>query len=395
MRDQITWLKRQAEQELLNILDYWSGYAVDNKYGGFVGRIDENNIVDERAAKGSVLNARILWTFSAAYNYNKNATHLELATRAFEYLKAHFVDERHGGVYWTVTHDGHPLETKKQIYACAFAVYALSEYYLASRHEPAKNLALDIYRSMVAHAHDEVDGGFYEAFTIDWQKLTDQRLSAKDANEKKTTNTNLHVLEAFANLYRIWPYEQLRALCIELLKIFDENIIDRATGHLRLFFDEKWNERPDVISYGHDVEAAWLLLDCAKVIDDERMIDVFTSKSILLTNAAMKGLDIDGGLWYEYDLRSNQMIYQKHWWPQAEAVVGFISSFQISGDERYLTAAIKCWQFVASSMIDPTGEWYWGLNKDGSAMVNQDKVGLWKCPYHNSRACLELIKKTI
>ncbi len=391
MRDKITWLKQQAEQELSKILDYWALYAVDNKNGGFVGRIDEDNIVDEQAAKGSVLNARILWSFSAAYNYNKNAAHLALATRAYEYFAAHFVDEGNGGVYWTVSHIGEPLETKKQIYACAFAIYALSEYYIASRHQPAKDLATRIFQSIVQHAHDPAHGGFYEAFSIEWKELKDQRLSEKDANEKKTTNTNLHVLEAFANLYRICPDGRLRSLSIELLEIFAEKIIDPASGHLRLFFDDEWNNRPDVISYGHDIEAAWLLLDCAKVIGDERMIEVFTAKSISLTNAAMEGLDKDGGLWYEYELHTNEMIYQKHWWVQAEAVVGFLNSYQLSANEMYLDAAIKCWQFIESSMINPLGEWYWGLNKDGAVMVGQDIVGLWKCPYHNSRACLRLI----
>lgn len=386
MRDKITRLRDEAAKELSNILEYWSRYTIDNRLGGFVGRIDENNVVDEQSPKGSVLNARILWTFSAARQ-------MELAERAFEYLKNHFIDKEHGGVYWTVSCNGEPLETKKQIYACAFAVYALSEYYIASKHEPAKQLALDIYRVMVSHAHDEVHGGFYEAFTIDWKELTDQRLSAKDANEKKTTNTHLHVLEAFANLYRIWPDEQLRALCIELLELFNKKIIDPATGHLHLFFDEQWNNRPDVISYGHDIEAAWLLLDCAKVIGEEKMIDVFSSNAMLLTDAAIEGLDEDGGLWYEYDLHRQQIIYQKHWWVQAEAVVGFLNGFEISGDEVYLNAALNCWRFITSSMIDPAEEWYWGLNKDGSVMQMQDKVGLWKCPYHNARACLEIVRR--
>jgi mannobiose 2-epimerase len=252
--------------------------------------------------------------------------------------------------------------------------------------------AIKLYYTIVGRTYDREYGGYYEAFSREWNEIDDQRLSGKDANEKKSTNTNLHVVEAFANLYKVWPDENLKKQIQGLLRIFLQHIIDSANHHLRLFFDEQWNNKPALLSYGHDIEAAWLLPDCAVIINDKHLIAALTTSSVHLTNAAINGLDADGGLWYEYDLRENKLIREKHWWPQAEALVGFINAWQLRGENHYAEAALNCWQFIKTHLLNPTGEWYWGVNEDGSIM-NEDKVGLWKCPYHNSRACLEIIRR--
>lgn len=393
MRDQLIQLRNESEKELSNILNYWTTHAIDSKHGGFHGRISSDNKVLAGAPKGSVLNARILWAFSAAGNYTENLLHHEIASRAFRYIVKYFIDEEYGGVYWTVSAGGEPLETKKQTYACAFVIYALSEFCRSVPNESAKQHAIDLYATLVRHTWDSVHGGFFEAYARDWTVLHDQRLSAKDINEKKTTNTNLHVLEAFSTLYLVWPDEDLKSKIVELLTIFDTRIIDPVSGHLRLFFDEEWNDKPDVISYGHDIEASWLLLQCAEITGDEKLINTFRNKAIKLANAAIKGLDNGGGLWYELDIRRNLTVYEKHWWPQAEALVGFFNAWQVSGDERFLKFTFDTWNFITSSLLNPSGEWYWGVLAGGSVMKGQDKVGIWKCPYHNARACLEIIKR--
>lgn len=385
-------LRDEAELELKNILSFWKDHTVDHRNGGFLGKISNENIVDASAAKGSVLNGRILWTFSAAYIQFKDETCIEAAKRAYHYIRDFFIDPQFGGVYWTVDAKGNPLETKKQVYACAFVLYGLSEYYRATGDEDALQHALKIYYSIVGRAYDKTDGGYYEAFSREWNDIADRRLSGKDANEKKSANTNLHVVEAFANLYRVWPDKNIKIQIQQLLTIFLEKIIDGNSYHLNLFFDEQWKNKPSLISYGHDIEAAWLLLNCAETIHDKRLISAFKETGVLMTEAAMSGLDTDGALWYEYDLTGEKLIREKHWWPQAEALIGFLNAWQITDEMRYADAALHCWSFIKERLLSPAGEWYWGINEQNTIM-QEDKVGIWKCPYHNSRACLEIIKR--
>lgn len=386
--------KREAEEELDSILHYWMGNTIDNINGGFFGKIDSDNVVHPTAPKGAVLNARILWAFSAAYNHNKTDQYLLTATRAFEYIRDHFIDKAYGGVYWTVDHKGDMPDPKKQAYAIAFCIYGLSEYYKASGNEDTLKLAFELYNSIEAHSYDERYNGYLEAFARDWQDAADLRLSSKDANEKKTMNTHLHIIEAYANLYTIQSSPALKNKITGLLQLFDKYFIDHTTFHLRLFFDEAWNERPGVISYGHDIEAAWLLLQCAEIIRDETWIKTYKQHAVKIADAVVEGLDEDGGLWYEYEPEHQILIKEKHWWPQAEAMIGFFNAYQISGDENYLQYSLNSWQFIKQYMLDKkNGEWFWGIREDHSIMPNEDKAGLWKCPYHNARACLEIMNR--
>jgi cellobiose epimerase len=386
--------QREMHHELDNILTYWKEHTPDLLNGGFIGKIDHDNKAYPEAPKGSVLNCRILWAFSAAYQLTHNREHLEMATRAYEYISRFFLDATYGGVYWTVDHKGTPLDTKKQIYALAFAVYGISEFYKASPGEAVKQAAISLYRDIVAHSYDKNDGGYIEALSRDWKELGDLRLSPKDANERKSMNTHLHVLEAFANLYSIWPDEILKQQLEELIQLFLDHIISPETNHLVLFFDDKWNKKSDVISYGHDIEAAWLVQEAAELVDNKSLLEKVKRQSILLAEAAAKGLDADGGLWYEYDPAEDHWIRQKHSWPQAEAMVGFLNAWQISGNQEYLHRSWKSWQFVKEYMLDKKGgEWYWGVEADYIPMTKEDKAGIWKCPYHNSRACIELIRR--
>jgi mannobiose 2-epimerase len=394
MQIELARYKKEMQQELENILAYWMRYAVDEVYGGFVGKIDKDNNIDASAPKGSVLNSRILWSFSSAYNLTGKAEYLTHAERAFRYIVDHFIDKEFGGVYWTVDHKGNPLDTKKQIYALSFAVYGLSEYYLASKDEEAKKHAILLYEAVVEHSYDKVNGGYIEALTRDWQEIGDLRLSNKDANERKSMNTHLHVLEGFANLYRVWPVQDLRQRITELIHIFLDHIIHQQTAHLVLFFDDEWNSRSNALSYGHDIEAAWLIQEAAEVIEDEELVETVKQRSVKVADAAARGLDKDGGLWYEKDLDENHLVKEKHWWPQSEAMVGFFNAWQINGDEAYLEKSLHTWDFVQKHILDKeVGEWVWGVKEDYSLMEGEDKVGVWKCPYHNSRACIEIIRR--
>jgi len=386
-------LKTELELELQSILSYWIEKTIDAKNGGFIGQIDYNNLTNYEAEKGSVLNARLLWTFSAAYKISKNKEHLDTAKRAFEYFSEHFYDSEFGGVFWSVHYDGKPKDTKNQIYALAFSIYGLSEYYSVSKDEEALKMAIALYQKIQEHSYDAKNGGYLEAFTRDWQPIADLRLSEKDANEKKTMNTHLHIVEGYASLYTVWKDESLRKVIVELLETIEKYFINTETGHLNLFFDENWVEKKDVISYGHDIEAAWLLLQCAEISEDPKLIANYKKHAIQIADVTREGIDSDGGLWYEYNLETFELIPEKHWWPQAELMIGYFTAWQLSGKQEYLDIVFKNWDFTKKHIIDKeNGEWFWGIYSDYSTM-KKDKAGFWKCPYHNGRACIELIHR--
>ena len=379
-------LLKSAHTALASILDFWMERTPDPE-GGFIGRMDADNKIVPGAPKGAVLNARILWTFSAAFRANNGEAYRQMADRAYHYFRDHFVDPVHGGVFWSVDAEGRPLDTKKQIYAIAFAIYGLSEYYAATGHPTALETAIRLYRDIEQRSFDERRGGYLEAFSRDWGRAGDMRLSAKDANEAKTMNTHLHILEAYTNLYRVWkdPYleRQLRAL----VQVFRRHIIDPVSYHLILFFDEDWNPRSKTISFGHDIEASWLLCEAAVVLG----LDVNT-EAMQIAVAAREGLAVDGSMYNEYD--DGHWNRERHWWVQAEAMVGFVNAWQISGEPAYFEDFERTWTYIDRFVIDHLGgEWRWGLKEDNTPMPGEDKVGMWKGPYHNGRALMELIRR--
>ena len=408
-----TGYREALAKELQSILQYWMAYTPDPRQGGFIGRVDENDRPDPTAPKGLVLNSRILWTFSAAYLHSASGAYLSVARRAYEYLLARFLDREYGGAFWSLDASGNPLNARKQIYGQAFCLYGLSEFYRATREPTALKEAIDLFRLIETHSFDHRRKGYYEAFTRDWQQPDDLRLSEKDANEQKSMNTHLHVLEAYSNLYKSWPDDLLRQRICDLLEVFDRHIIGKNSASLGLFFTEDWEPRSATISYGHDIEASWLLQEAAETIsgkaqtlddkqqtidnakqtiDDKDRIDRTRSLSLRIAAAAAEGLDTDGGLWYEKD--EGGLIAQKHWWPQAEGMIGFLNAWQISGDDVWWQRSVMAWSFVRQYLKAPGGkEWYWGVLADHTPMPGQDKAGFWKCPYHNSRACLEILRR--
>jgi mannobiose 2-epimerase len=389
-----TALQLSFENELVNILNYWMTKAIDSSSGGFYGGLTDDDQPVPGAVKGSVLNARILWTFSAAYNLTKKKQYLGIAKRAVTFIRGCFVDPVYGGVYWSTTAEGRAADNKKQIYALAFTIYGLSEYYKATLEDDALTLAKSLYNDIEKYSFDAKKGGYFEAFTRDWNVIEDLRLSDKDANEKKTMNTHLHVLEAYTNLYRVWPDEQLGKQIIGLLESFEKYIIDKKNHHLILFLDENWNVKSDAVSYGHDIEASWLLLEAAEVLGDELIISRIKELAVKIAGAAAEGLNADGSMNYEFEPATDHLIAEKHWWVQAEAIVGFFNAWQLTGDEIFLKNAIAAWDFTQQHLIDHiNGEWYWGVDKENSVMDGFGKVGFWKCPYHNSRACIEMINR--
>ncbi|MRT92057.1 AGE family epimerase/isomerase [Ancylomarina sp. 16SWW S1-10-2] len=383
----------ELENELRSILTFWADNTIDLSQGGFIGELDNKGNIHTEVEKGVVLNARLLWTFSAAYNFLKEPTYLTLADRAYSYLIDHFWDDANGGLFWSVSADSSANNTRKQAYAQGFGIYGFSEYYKASGEKESLDYAIKLFHLIEVNFKDNKYGGYIEALAEKWEPLDDMRLSEKDANEPKSMNTHLHIIEPYTNLYRVWPDIQLKASIHDLIEIFQDKIIDKETSHFNLFFDVDWTVKSEIVSYGHDIEGAWLLNEAAHFIHDKELMLQMKELSLKMVDATMlEGFDIDGSLFYE--LEKGYLDTDKHWWPQAEALIGLLDAYKNSSESKYLDAALKVWQFIKNHIKDEeNGEWFWKVDQNGVPDLEQPKVGFWKCPYHNSRAMMEAITR--
>jgi cellobiose epimerase len=380
----------QIEGELSSdILPFWLQHTRDRERGGFYGEISNDLTVKKNEPRGALLTSRILWTFSAAYRRRHDPACQEMARWAYDDLLARFWDNEQGGLFWSVTADGKPLQTRKAIYGQAFGIYALAEYHRATGDRAPLDRAIALYRMVESHAHDAEHGGYFEEFTQDWQRLPNSRRSFV-SRAPKSQNTLLHVMEAYTNLLRVWPDPELRDRLHDLVNVMLTRVLNPANHHLRLFLDEDWTPRSDGISYGHDIEFSWLLIESAEVLGDHELIAQSGTAAVEVARATLaEGVDTDGGLLSEAGPKGLTNTH-KEWWQQAEAMTGFLNAYQLSGDPRFLQASLCSWDFIAKHVIDRThGEWYNLLARDGK-VLSHDKVSLWKCPYHDGRACMEM-----
>lgn len=388
-------LKKEMKQCLEdNILRYWIDKVTDKEHGGYYGRVDGHDHVHPEAEKGAILNGRILWAFSAAYRVMKNKEYLDAATRAKDYILDHFIDKEYGGVYWSLDCEGKPLDTKKQTYAIGFVIYGLSEYARATGDKQALDAAIKLYHDIEAHAYDAVNGGYVEALTREWNPIADMRLSDKDENGAKTMNTHLHVIEPYTNLYRVWPSKELHESIHRLFDVFTDKLYNKETHHLDLFFDNEWHGRRNVESYGHDIEATWLLWETALVLGEDDVKAKLGPIVVDLAKAADEGLQPDGSMIYEHWKDTGKTDRQRQWWVLCENVIGHVNLYQYFNDASALKVAKDCWTFIDKHLVDHVnGEWHWAVDDNGKINLDDDKAGFWKCPYHNSRMCLEIIER--
>lgn len=386
-------LRKWSDAELFRILDFWSSVAVDHAHGGFIGAMGYDGSVVKNAPKGAVLNMRILWTFSAAARYTGKTRWREVADYAYNYCRDHFLDRKNGGIFWTVDPSGEGLNRRKQIYALAFGVYAFSEYIKISNSVEAMNHCNALFNWIEKISFDAENNGYREAFSHDGHLLEDMRLSEKDRNDPKSMNTHLHLLEAYTNLYRICDNAAVRERLLNLIDLFMTTIISPETSHLNLFFTDEWKVTTEAVSYGHDIEASWLLLEAAEATGDDALIASVRKRCRAIADAATDGLQHDGSLIHEYDPATRISVTNREWWVSAEAIVGFLNAYQMSGHSVYIEKAINVWEFISVYLIDRSvGEWRWGVD-ERMEPVGNDKISMWKGPYHNSRACLEIRKR--
>ena len=376
-----------------NILKYWIKNVIDPINGGFYGRVDFNEKKYPEAEKGGILNARILWTFSAAYRVTKNKTYLEMAKKANSYILEYFVDHQSGGTFRSVTNNGIPEDTRKQTYSQSFMIYGLSEYFRATGDQQSLEQAKVLFRSLEKYALDTKSGGYFEAFDRDWKRIPDLIIGEKSAKDEKTMNTTLHMMESYASLYRVWKDPQLAKQLKNLIILFRDKIINQQSYHLNVFLDKDWNNNSTIDSYGHDIEASWLLVEASKILGDPQLIEQMKKIALKIADAASEGLQPDGSLAAEKDYADGKINLTRDWWPQAETVVGLLNAYELTHNDHYLAGALKNWNYTNQFLVDhKNGEWYSSVTANGS-IVKGDKAGFWKCPYHNGRMCMEVMER--
>jgi mannobiose 2-epimerase len=388
--------KQEAIREVReNILPFWQS-MVDEENGGFYGEADFYGKPNKTAAKGCILNSRILWTFSAAYRIFGDAAYKTNAQHARDFLSSAFLDETHGGLYWLVDHAGKTLDARKQFYNLAFGIYALSEHYRATGDKSSLELAIALFDAAEQYGLDSAEGGYIEACNREWRGIDDFRLSGKDLNCPKSMNTNLHVLEACTTLSRVSGNERVRKALKNILHITLDKIVNR-NWHFNLFFDMDWHSLTKDVSYGHDIEGSWLLYEAALTIGDESLISTVKQTALAIGEVTYT-VAIDrknGGLFSGCDEARNNHT-KKEWWPQAEAVVGFYNAYELSGEHKYFDVADSIWSYIQNHFVDSVhGEWHNELHLDNTPDTAMPKAGFWKCPYHNARACFEIVGRVV
>ncbi|MDD4646207.1 MAG: AGE family epimerase/isomerase [Bacteroidales bacterium] len=400
--------KKVFENELTeDILPYWIKHGVEQNGDGFYGAADLKGVPVLTAKKSCVLNARILWTFSAAAMKYNNPLYASMAERAFNVLQKYFADAEYGGYFMEINPDNTLSSGIKHTYAQAFVIYSLCKFYEYKPNEATLKIIRDFFCLLEDKTKDPENIGYKEAFTRDWHLFEENRMA--DNNEPKSMNTHLHILEAYAALYKIWKDERVKVRLTELINLFIEKII-RKDGHLGLFYDEQFNEAEaskGICSFGHDIEASWLIWEAAEILGDKKIKAKMLPLSHLMADAVdVSGLDKDGGLFLESTRFGSHIRTNKHWWLQAETLVGFMNAYQLTGDVKYWENVKLSWDFIDKHVIDhENGEWFTKVNRKGVPYLtepeddlspyyrNDWKIDPWKCPYHNGRAMMELLNR--
>ncbi len=386
--------KRVSDHLFNHILPFWSGPALDNEQGGWMAWLSNDLKPDRSKAKGLVLNTRILWTFAAAHDVRQEARYHDLDDRALDWVMNRFWDSQYGGAFWRLNDSGKVLDDSKQVYGEAFCMYALAQYHLAFNAPPALARARELFALLDKHAHEPKHGGYLEARSRNWTSAVPSQVGGHELGATKSMNTNLHVLEALTTLYRAWKDPLLAERLREMIRLFREKILDARTQHFHHFFDDSWKVLSDNYTFGHDIEGSWLLCEAAEALGDKALQHEVEQVAVRMADVALKeGVSADGGLCYEG--KAGKIVEAgKDWWPQAEALVGFINAYQICREAKYLDAARQVWDFIDRHIADHVhGDWFWRVDAEGKLDPKPPKVSEWKGPYHSGRACLEAAQR--
>lgn len=377
---------------LENIIPFWKSLR-DDEYGGYYGWLDYDLKLDKKAVKGCILNSRILWFFSNAYTLLKDESLLEEAKHGFAFMKEHCMDKENGGIFWSIKYNGEPEDTTKHTYNQAFAIYALSSYYEASKDEEALGMARELFRVIEDRCTDDI--GYKEAFDKEFHEIENDKLSENGVIAQKTMNTLLHVFEAYTELYRVAKLPEVKERLKWIMDTFAQKVYNPELHRQEVFFDEKMNSILDLHSYGHDIETAWLIDRGVEVLGEKEYEEKMTPITKDLTAQIYK-IAFDG---HSLANECEKGVVNTHriWWVQAETVVGFLNGWKMNPDKpEYLEAAQNEWEFIKEYVIDkrPYSEWFWEVDEKGNPYPGRPIVEPWKCPYHNGRMCFEVIKRS-
>ena len=380
----------EIKEHLVNdLIPFWQGLK-DEENGGFYGYLSYDLKLDKKAVKGCILNSRILWFFSNAYMVLGDPSLLESAAHAYQFLKEHCVDDKFGGVFWSLTYDGKPEDTTKHTYNQAFSIYALASYYDASKNPEALEIAWRLYDLVESKCKDEY--GYLEAFTRSFEPEENDKLSENGVIAEKTMNTLLHVFEAYTELYRVTKEEKVARQIRFMMDIIKDKVFNKEIGRQEVFFDRTWNTLIDLYSYGHDIETAWLVDRGLEVLDDEAYTNMLSPITKIITENIYSRAYIDHSLVNESE--NGVVDTTRVWWVQAEAVVGFLNGYQKQGDKKFLDASVDIWNYIKEYFIDKRNgsEWFWSVKEDHTP-DEKPIVEPWKCPYHNGRMCFEVLRR--
>lgn len=406
-KKELTHYLSRFQRELDQILGYWLKFSPERSGEGFYPAVNLQNQPVLTAHKSCVLNARILWTFSAAYMHRPAKELGQMARRAYHVVTNHFRDPELGGYYMELDAENQVVNNIKHTYAQAFVLYALCKYHESDPSGGIVHEIRDYFSFLEEKTKDPERPGYLEAFTREWQVLGSNRMA--DGDEPRSMNTHLHILEAYAALYRVWQGDLVRERLTELIRLFMDRII-REDGHLGIFFDESFTETAEsrsFCSFGHDIEASWLLWEAAEILGDKGILSEIKPLVIRMTGAVLRsGVDRSGGLFLESMRFGSHIRTNKHWWPQAETLVGFMNAFQLTGEKKYWDVVKETWEFIDRHVIDHEGgEWFTKVNRLGIPFLeepvddpspyyrNDWKIDPWKSPYHNGRAMMELVRR--
>lgn len=381
----------EIRNELINhIIPFWDNLE-DKERGGFYGFMDNSLNLDKDGEKGVILHSRILWFYSNCYLTLKDEKCLEKAKGCYEFMSKYCVDRENGGVYWMMNADGSVKDDMKHTYCQAFFVYALASYYDASKDESALKLAMDIFNTIEEKCTDDI--AYLEAMSRTWELVENDALSENGLMADKTMNTTLHLLEAYTELYRVSKDERVLSRLKFQTRIFLDKIFYEEDDRLLVFFDKNLDVIGDIHSYGHDIEATWLLDRACDVMGDKELTEKVSAMNERIVANIRKLAFKNGSLLNERD--KTEINTWRIWWVQAEAVVGFLNGYERYNNPEYLEISKTIWDYIKNNIVDKRegGEWYSQLDENGVPADFKAVVDPWKCPYHNGRMCLEVINR--
>jgi cellobiose epimerase len=392
------YIQRLEKTLFENILGFWYPKTVDPA-GGYLLNHDVEGKSKGPGVRAVVTQARMVWFYARMARLGHEPKKmLEAAEHGYRFLREKLWDGRNGGLYWEVDALGKPTKTNKHIYGQSFAIYALAEYGMVSRRKDVLEFALKFFELLEKKSHDPVHGGYVEYFLSDWSTppVNEPAYLAGSSPGMKLMNTHLHLMEAMTTLYQATKNVTVRDRLVELVSVQSNAVIRKPQMMATDKYDRDWSVRLEgdfaLVSYGHDLENIWLLLEAAQVagLSSSPFRDLF---QVNFANCRKYGFDeAQGGFYAAGPLEGVATNRTKTWWVQAEALVSALAMYQMTSSTEYFEVFRKTWGFCEKHLIDWTnGDWHAAIGIDGKA--TGDKAGPWKAAYHNGRAMVECVAR--